>query len=53
MSKESDKKAKRKDPKFKDSYDEEFSWEDEVEILSRRRKLGKKSQWKNTTKEKW
>jgi hypothetical protein len=51
MSKEIDKKPKQKTPKFKESYDEEFSWEDEVEIQNRRRKLGKKSQWKENTRE--
>lgn len=51
MTKEIEKKPKQKTPKFKDSYDEEFSWEDEMEIQTRRRKLGKKSQWKENTKE--
>jgi len=56
MTKENNKKAKQKTPKFKDSYDEEFSWEDEMERQNRRRKLGKKSQWtqlKDYIKEKW
>ena len=53
MTRVTNKKTKQKHPKFKDSYDEEFCWEDEREQQNRRRKLGKKSQWKNSTKEKW
>lgn len=50
---DANRKPKHKNPKFKESHDEEFCWEDEKEKQSRRRKLGKKSQWKDNTKEKW
>ena len=52
MTRERKKGTKQKSPKFKESYDEDFSWEDQQEMQKRRRKLGKKSQWKDNTKEK-
>jgi hypothetical protein len=53
MNKEKDQRTRHKNPKFKDSYDEDFSCDDQIEIQQRRKKLGKRSQWKNTDKEKW
>lgn len=53
MSKEKDQKTRHKIPKFKESDDENFSDDDVIEMQQRRKKLGKRSQWKNTDKEKW
>jgi len=46
-------RTRHKNRKFKVSDDENFSKDDVVEMQQRRKKLGKRSQWKNTDKEKW
>ena len=40
--------AKHKSPKFRDYYDDEFTEEDEKELHSRKKKLGKKPKRKKT-----
>lgn len=46
-------RTRHKNRKFKVSDDENFSRDDVIEMQQRRKKLGKRSQWKNTDKEKW
>jgi len=53
MSTEKHQRTRHKNPKFKESDDENFSEDDVIEMQERRKKLRKKSQWKNTDKEKW
>lgn len=53
MNKEKNQRTRHKNPKFKDSDDENFSDDDVLEMQQRRKKLGKRSQWKNTGREKW
>ncbi len=53
MSREKNQRTRHKNPKFKDSDDENFSDDDVIEMQQRKKKLGKRSQWKNTGKEKW
>ncbi|MBI9088713.1 MAG: hypothetical protein JEZ12_05825 [Desulfobacterium sp.] len=53
MNKEKIQRTRHKNPKFKDSYDEDFSDADQMQMQQRRKKLGKKSQWVKTDKEKW
>lgn len=53
MFKENNKKNKHKSPKFKESYDEDFCWEDLKEIQSRKKKTGKRSQRKSDIRDKW
>jgi hypothetical protein len=53
MNTEKNQRTRHKNPKFKDSDDENFSNDDVMEMQQRRKKLGKRSQWKNTDKEKW
>lgn len=53
MNTEKNQRTRHKNPKFKDSDDENFSNDDVIEMQQRRKKLGKRSQWKNTDKEKW
>lgn len=53
MSRDKIQKTKHKNPKFRESYDEEFCDDDQMEMQKRRKKMGKRSQWKNTDKEKW
>lgn len=46
-------REKIKSPRFKDSFDEEFDWEDRMEMMNRRRKMNRKSQRRNSFREKW
>jgi hypothetical protein len=50
MNRENYRKTKRKSIKFREFYDEDFGWEDKIEMLNRRKKLGKKSQRRNLMK---
>ncbi len=53
MTRENSKKPKHKSPKFKESQDEDFSWEDKIDFQNRKKKPGKKFQRKNVNKDKW
>jgi len=53
MNREKNQRPRHKSPKFKDSYDENFDDDDLIEMQQRRKKLGKRSQWKNSDKERW
>jgi len=53
MNTEKHQRTRHKNPKFKASDDENFSKDDAIEMQQRRKKLGKRSQWKNLDKEKW
>lgn len=46
-------REKIKSSRFKDSFDEEFNWEDRMEMMSRRRKKNRKSMRRNSFREKW
>lgn len=48
-----DPKNKKKKLKFKEYYDEDFSEEDEQEILKRRKKLGKRPKNKKLQQNEW
>lgn len=51
MTKEHHIKAKHKKSRFKIFYDEDFNWEDKLELLSFKKKLGKPSRGKNRIKQ--
>jgi len=53
MNTEKTQRTQHKNPKFKDSYDENFNDEDRIEMQQRRKKLSKRSQWKHSDKERW
>lgn len=50
MTREHHRKTKRKINRFKDFFDEDFNWEDKLELLRLKRKLGKPSRGKNRIK---
>ena len=51
MTRENNQRTRHKNPKFKDFYEEDFCEEDQAEMQQRRKKLSKRSQWKDTDKE--
>jgi len=53
MNRESFRKQKRKNPKYRESNDDDFSWEDKVETKKIRRKQNKKSKRENSTEDQW
>lgn len=47
MTREHYRKTKSKKTRFKEFFDEDFNWEDKIELLSLKRKLGKPSRRRN------
>lgn len=53
MTREKFSRNKGKSPKFKESHDEDYDWEDQKEDQKRRKKLNKQSKRPAETREKW
>ena len=53
MSREKISRNKSKSPRFKESYDEDYAWEDQQEDQKRRKKMNKRPKRPDDTKEKW
>lgn len=53
MNREKFGRIKHKSPKFKEHHGEEFGWEDQMELQSRRKKHNKRTQDRNAVREKW
>lgn len=53
MNREKFGRTKHKSPKFKEHHGEEFDWEDQKEIQSRRKKQNKRTQNRKDIREKW
>lgn len=53
MTRESNRKDKIKNPKFKDTHDADVGWEELREIQKQSRKIGKKPSRKENQRDKW
>lgn len=53
MDREKISKNGHKAPKFRDVYDEDFDWQDRMEIQRRRRRLNRKPQKRKIGFENW